>query len=44
MPVAPVWAERLLGAPPQPGREDLLLSPFRTDTDGFYVAILQRSA
>jgi 16S rRNA (cytosine967-C5)-methyltransferase len=44
MPVASIWADRLLGAPPQPGREDLALSLLRTDTDGFYVAILQRSA
>lgn len=43
-PVAGAWADHLPGAPPQPERPDLVLSPLRTDTDGFYVAILQRSA
>ena len=47
LPYADVWRETLPGAPPASadGRDDtLLLTPAQHGTDGFFVAILARSA
>jgi len=41
MPIEHVWAEALGGACPG-GGVDLTLSPARTGTDGFYLAVLER--
>lgn len=43
LPVGEVWAERLGGAPPSEG-PFLRLLPARDDTDGFFLAILERRA
>jgi 16S rRNA (cytosine967-C5)-methyltransferase len=41
LPIAEIWAEAVGGAVPLPG-ETLRLSPARTGTDGFFVAVLER--
>lgn len=44
LPVGSLWPALLRGAPPRSGDDDLMLSPARSGTDGFYVAILERTA
>ncbi|HZD25199.1 MAG TPA: RsmB/NOP family class I SAM-dependent RNA methyltransferase [Alphaproteobacteria bacterium] len=41
LPIAEAWAESIGGTAPAPG-DSLHLSPLRTATDGFFVAVLQR--
>jgi 16S rRNA (cytosine967-C5)-methyltransferase len=43
LPAAPIW-QRLFDAPPPAGEPALQLTPRRTGTDGFFVAILERRA
>ena len=43
LPIAGIWGEVLGGAPPVAG-DCLQLSPLRTGTDGFFVAVLARAA
>ncbi|HUT50259.1 MAG TPA: RsmB/NOP family class I SAM-dependent RNA methyltransferase [Alphaproteobacteria bacterium] len=43
MPIGEVWAATIGGAAPGPG-PTLRLSPARTGTDGFFVAVLERRA
>ncbi len=43
MPIADVWAETVGSTVPVSGRT-LRLSPARTGTDGFFVAVLERLA
>jgi 16S rRNA (cytosine967-C5)-methyltransferase len=46
-PIADAWSAALPGVPPQAGviaKNALLLTPYRAQTDGFYLALLQRNA
>lgn len=42
LPISPIWAETLGGDAPDGAADDLLLTPNRHGTDGFYIAILER--
>jgi 16S rRNA (cytosine967-C5)-methyltransferase len=46
IPAGDAWAESLPGVPPVPGLggDSVLLSPRRTETDGFFLALLRRVA
>lgn len=44
LPVAAIWRSLLDAPPPAEAGVDLQLTPARTGTDGFYVAVLERTA